>query len=52
MKKTLSTGVTIHYNKKGNIKRVDSPYYSKKENNPLRGSLLRYLSYQLKNLIK
>jgi hypothetical protein len=50
--KTLATGVKIVYDKKGNIKIVDSPYYKEKKNNPVRGSLLRYAAYQLKQLLK
>lgn len=51
-KKILPTGVVIHYYSNGNMKYVESPYYGKKKNNPVRGSILRYLSYQLKQLIK
>lgn len=51
-KKILPTGVVIHYDRNGNMKYVESPYYEKKKDNPVRGSILRYLSYQLKQLIK
>lgn len=50
--KTLNTGVKITYDKNGNIKTLYSPYYSEpKKNNPVRGSILRYLVYQLKQVI-
>lgn len=51
-KKTLTTGVIIHYNSDGNIKYIQSPYYDKKENNPVRGSINRYLGYLIKKIIK
>jgi len=50
--KTLATGVKIVYDKNGNIKLLESPYYKEKKNNPVRGSLLRYAAYQLKQLLK
>jgi hypothetical protein len=49
--KTLNTGVVITYDKQGNIKTLYSPYYDKKEDNPVRGSILRYLHYKLKQII-
>lgn len=49
--KKLSTGVVITYDKNGVIKGVHSPYYSQKESNPVRGSLLRWAVYNLKKLI-
>ena len=49
--KTLNTGVQITYDKKGNIKTLYSPYYSEKKNNPVRGSLLRYLRHRLIELV-
>ena len=49
--KKLNTGVVITYDKKGIIKSVYSPYYDKKENNPVRGSLLRWAVYNLKKVI-
>lgn len=51
MKKVLDTGIEITYDKKGCIKSLYSPYYSKKENNPVRGGLLNYLHYRLCKLI-
>lgn len=50
--KTLQTGLVIHYNKKGNIKYIESPFYSEKKNNPLRGGILRYYSHIIKEMIK
>jgi len=50
--RTLATGVKIVYDKKGNIKLIESPYYSEKKSNPVRGSILRYAAYQLKQLLK
>lgn len=50
--KELSTGVRVYYNKDGSIKYVYSPYYEKQKNNPIRGSVLRYLANRLKELIK
>lgn len=49
--KKLNTGVVITYDKNGNINTLYSPYYDKKDNNPVRGSYLRYLHYKLKQLI-
>ena len=50
--KTLNTGVQITYDNKGNIKTLYSPYYSEpKQNNPVRGTILRYLVNQLKKVI-
>ena len=49
--KTLKTGVVITYDKKGNIKDVYSPYYTK-ENNATRGTLLNWRKFNLKNLLK
>ena len=48
---TLQTGVKITYDKKGNIKTLYSPYYSNKENNAVRGTILSYLRNQLKKII-
>lgn len=48
----LATGIEITYDKKGNIKTLYSPYYSSKQNNAIRGSILRYLGNQLKQIIK
>ncbi len=50
--KTLKTGVVITYDKQGNIKTLFSPYYDKKENNPVRGTILSYLHNKLKQLIR
>ena len=50
--RTLATGVKIVYDNKGNIKLIESPYYKDKQNNPVRGSILRYAAYQLKQLLK
>ena len=50
--KKLNTGVVITYDKKGNIKTLFSPYYDKKENNPVRGNILRYNLNRIKQLIK
>ena len=41
IQKTLDTGVVITYDKKGVIKSVYSPYYSQKENNPIRGYFIK-----------
>lgn len=50
--KKLNTGVEIHYDKKGNIKALYSPYYSKaKKSNPVRSSLLKWRGYLLKELL-
>lgn len=50
--KQLETGVKIYYHKNGNIKHIYSPYYERKENNPLRGTILNYLTNKLKQIIK
>jgi len=50
--KQLKTGVKIYYNKDGNIKHIYSPYYQPKENNPVRGTISKYLTNQLKQLVK
>lgn len=47
----LQTGIEITYDKKGNIKTLYSPYYSNKENNAIRGTLLSYFRNQLKKII-